>query len=33
MYYSEIQKYNPYNLYGATKKGFEDIIEYYKNSL
>lgn len=26
------KKYNPFNLYGATKKGFEDIIEFYKNN-
>ncbi len=29
--FRDSKKYNPYNLYGATKKGFEDIIEYYKN--
>jgi len=26
------KKYNPYNLYAATKKSFEDIIAYYQNN-
>ncbi len=26
------KKYNPYNLYAATKKGFEDIVTYYQNN-
>tara|TARA_B100000963_G_scaffold193441_2_gene168327 strand:+ start:4288 stop:5172 length:885 start_codon:yes stop_codon:yes gene_type:complete len=30
--FKDSNNYNPYNLYGATKKGFEDIIVYYKNN-